>query len=369
MTAAEEEELTNLRCLPLVLNGRSLAGGMLSAFIVSKLRSKDMTGDLARFLNEWQSSSALLEVFTSGSTSAPKKLLVEKIRMAKSAHATCTFLGLQPGDSALLAMPLRYIAGKMVVVRALVQHLNLVAVTPSSSPLTSVGQPLDFAALTPMQAFESLQKTETGKRLRDIRHLLLGGGPVQPELAAQLADFPNAVWSSYGMTETLSHVALRRLNGPKASEWYTPMPGVSLSLSATGTLVVSAPEVCAAPLVTNDIVELNREGGFRILGRKDNVIDSGGIKIQAEEVETKLDGALGSDFCITSVPDARLGEKIVLLHTQQTQDEDLNVICRRLLPPYWVPRAFLHVPAIPKTGTGKIAREQAKKLARSLLMK
>ena len=253
----------------------------------------------------------------------------------------------------------------MVVVRALVQGLNLVAVEPCSSPLREVGTPLDFAALTPMQAYESLRDPVCSERLRNVRHLLLGGGAVTGSLAAALRDFPNAVWSSYAMTETLSHIALRKVNSQDATDWYTPMPGVSVHLSGKGTLVIDAPSVCEKVLTTNDIAEISPDGRFRIRGRLDNVIDTGGIKVQAEEVEQKLAERIPGAFCITSVPDDRLGEKITLLHTSGMTDTELDALCRDVLPKYWVPRAFIRVEAIPLTGTGKTARADAKKLALS----
>lgn len=361
----EEENLTRLRQLTLTLNGSELKGGLLSAFIASHFRREGILGDLSRFLADWQSPSATVPVQTSGSKGAPKPMQAEKRRMAQSARRTCAFLGLRPGDSALLAMPLRYIAGKMVVVRALVQGLNLVAVEPCSSPLREVGTPLDFAALTPMQAYESLRDPVCAERLRNVKHLLLGGGAVTGSLAAALRDFPNAVWSSYAMTETLSHIALRKVNSQDATDWYTPMPGVSVHLSGKGTLVIDAPSVCEKVLTTNDIAEISPDGRFRIRGRLDNVIDTGGIKVQAEEVEQKLAERIPGAFCITSVPDDRLGEKITLLHTSGMTDTELDALCRDVLPKYWVPRAFIRVEAIPLTGTGKTARVDAKKLALS----
>jgi len=359
----EEENLTRLRQLTLTLNGYELKGGLLSAFIVSHFRKEGILGDLARFLGDWQSPLPTVPVHTSGSTGKPKPMKADKRRMAQSARRTCAFLGLEPGNSALLAMPLRYIAGKMVVVRALVKGLNLIAVEPCSSPLKDVEAPLDFAALTPMQAYESLRDPVCASRLRAVKHLLLGGGPVAGSLAEALREFPNAVWSSYGMTETLSHIALRQVNGPDASEWYTPMPGTAVSLSPEGTLVINAPNVCADVLTTNDIAEIGKDGRFRIRGRLDNVIDTGGIKVQAEEVEQKLGDSIPGEFCVTSVPDDRLGEKITLLYTADMAEADLDALCRKLLPKYWVPRLFLRVDAVPRTGTGKTARAEARKLA------
>ena len=357
------DELTALRSLPLRLGGMDLAGGMLSAFITAHWRRDGILGDLARFLGEWQACSPTMKVRTSGSTGEPKPLRVEKRRMAASARRTCGHLGVPPGTSVLLAMPLDYIAGKMVVVRALVCGLDLVAVEPSASPLRACAEAPFFAALTPMQAWESLRDPHTARLLRDIRHLLLGGGAITPALAKELAAFPNAVWSSYGMTETLSHVALRRLDGERATGWYTPLEGVRVSLTPEGTLRIEDPATCPAPLATNDLAELDAHGRFRVLGRRDNVVDSGGIKIQLERVETALAGVIPGDFCATAVPDDSLGERLVLLCVTPLEDTVMRDLCRPLLPDHWCPRQAYRVDGIPRTGTGKIARAEAKALA------
>ena len=328
-----------------------------------------MAMTLEDFLAEWHNESAYVHVQTSGSTGAPKPMLVEKQRMLNSARITCDFLGLREGDTALLCMSLDYIAGKMMVVRSIERGLKLITVPPSGhplSPLSTLHSPLDFAAMVPMQVYNSLQVPEECERLKQIRHLIIGGGAIDDSLAAALKTFPNHVWSTYGMTETLSHIALRRLNGPDASEWYTPFPSVKVSLNEEGCLVIDAPEVCPERLVTNDIADLSLGPGpsdrFRILGRKDNVICSGGIKIQIETVERQLRPHLQAPFLITKRPDAKFGEAVVLL-TEGTVDE-ARAVCERILPKYHHPRVYLHVDQIPLTETGKPARQQAEQLAR-----
>ena len=320
-----------------------------------------MAMSLDEFLAEWHSDSPYVRVQTSGSTGLPKPMLAEKRRMLASARITCDFLGLQPGDTALLCMSLDYIAGKMMVVRTLERGLRLTTVDPSGHPLAAVSEPIDFAAMVPMQVWNSLQVAEERERLMRIRHLIIGGGAVDEAMAVALRAFPHAVWSTYGMTETLSHIALRRLSGQEASEWYTPFPSVSVSLTDEGCLMIDAPEVCAERLVTNDVAELRPDGRFRILGRKDNVICSGGIKIQAEEVERQLQGHLREPYLITKRRDAKFGEVVVLL-TEGPADEARQV-CERILPKYHQPRVCLHVERIPLTETGKPARKRAEALA------
>jgi O-succinylbenzoic acid--CoA ligase len=323
--------------------------------------------DLEKFLKEWHNDSPTVLVHTSGSTGKPKPMLVEKRRMEASARITCQFLGLKPGDRALLCMSLDYIAGKMMVVRALTCGLKLIAVKPCGCPEWEGD--VDFAAMVPMQVYNLLQSEEGRKRLKAIKHLIIGGGAIDDGLASVLVGFPNHVWSTYGMTETLSHIALRRLNGPEASEWYTPFEGVTLSQTDEGCLVIDAPAVHDGPLVTNDIVEfvspslwMGKGGGpFRIKGRKDNVICSGGIKIQIEEVERLLRPQLSAPFMISKRPDKKFGEQVVLL-TESDVIDDVKDVCQRVLPKYWQPRSYLHVNQLPMTETGKPARKEAEQL-------
>ena len=351
-----------------------------------------MAMSLEAFLEEWNNPSETLLVHTSGSTGTPKPMLVEKRRMLASARCTNDFLGLQPGDTALLCMSLDFIAGKMMVVRALERNLHLASVEPSGHPLAAVTQgdcplceqrselhrdcplcvtlndqtSLDFAAMVPLQVYNSLQVPTERERLMQIRHLIIGGGAIDDALADQLKDFPNAVWSTYGMTETLSHIALRRLSGPDASDWYTPFLSVRISLSEEDTLIIDAPEVCPNPLVTNDIAELSPDySKFRIIGRKDNTICSGGLKIQAEELERQLRPYMRVPYLVTKRPDEKFGEIVVLL-TEGSTDEACEV-CERILPKFHQPRAYLHVPQIPLTATGKPARYEAELLARNII--
>lgn len=326
---------------------------------------------LEEFLSEWNNDSLYVHVQTSGSTGAPKPMMVEKRRMLASARITCDFLGLRPGDTALLCMSLDYIAGKMMVVRSLERGLTLTTVEPSGHPLATVNSKLStlnsklsilnsqftFSAMVPLQVYNTLQVPEERERLKQIRHLIIGGGAIDDNLAAELKDFPNNIWSTYGMTETLSHIALRRINGPEASLWYTPFPSVQLSLSDEGCLIIHAPEVCPEPLVTNDIAEL-KQGRFRILGRKDNVICSGGLKIQAEELERQLRPHMAAPFVISKRADEKFGEIVVLI--TEGSPSDARTICERILPKYHQPKAYLHIDQIPLTETGKIARHKIK---------
>ena len=332
---------------------------------------------LEDFLSEWNNDSDRVLVHTSGSTGKPKPMMVEKKRMLNSARITCNFLGLKPSDSALLCMSLDYIAGKMVVVRSIERHLHLISVSPSGHPLKDVNLKevngeITFAAMVPMQVYNTLQVPEERERLCHIRHLIIGGGAIDAALEQELRSLPGniAIWSTYGMTETLSHIALRRINGAEASEWYQPFDSVKISQTDEGCLVIDAPLVCAETLVTNDIVEIEpyiynkvenhnkvEKLRFRIKGRKDNVICSGGIKIQIEEVEEFLKPHLEKPFMLAKKKDEKFGEIAVFL-SEDKEIKTVEATIRRLLSDhkYWIPREFRYVEHLPLTETGKPKR-------------
>ena len=323
--------------------------------------------DLYLFLNEWFNGSPVITVHTSGSTGIPKELMVRKDQMMQSARLTCEFLNLKKGESALLCMNLRYIGAMMVVVRSLVAGLNLIVRPASGHPLADIKEPLRFVAMVPLQVYNTMQVPEEKERLKQTDILIIGGGAVDEALETETNHLPTAVYSTYGMTETLSHIALRRLNGASASEHYYPFPSVKLSLSAENTLIIDAPLVCDETLQTNDIARIHPDGSFSILGRKDNVINSGGIKIQAEEIEKKLRLLIPIPFVITSVPDKRLGQAVVLLLAEQTDIQEMEKGIQTILEPYYRPKHILVADCIPQTGNGKVNRADCRILAQRLL--
>ena len=326
--------------------------------------------ELYRFLEEWNNDSPFIEVQTSGSTGIAKKMFVEKARMKASAQMTCDFLNLNKGANALLCMPLQYIAGKMMVVRSLVRDLNLITVPPSSHPLRELSQQIDFAAMVPLQVIKTLEHADEVAAFEGIGNILIGGGGIDDVLEQKLRRMSNVIWSTYGMTETLSHIAMRRVSGECASYWYTPLKGVEVGLSERGTLVIKAPALCAETLTTNDVAEINDKGQFRILGRSDNTINSGGIKIQIEEVERVLsnllnDYSISERIRITSRRDSVFGEIVCLLiESGLSEMQKQSITCALdALPRYWRPKVTIEVASLPMTATGKPDRFTSKKLA------
>lgn len=314
---------------------------------------------LKEFLEEWHNDGDTINVKTSGSTGTPKWMKVEKKRMVASARMTIRFLGLQPGQTALLCMPLDFIAAKMMVVRALVGGLRLISAEPDGHPMARrevVDEHIDFAAMVPLQVYNTMMVQEERERLASIRQLIIGGGGIDQRLADKLDALPNRVWSTYGMTETLSHVAMRRVNGPDKTEWYTPLDGVEVLQDEEGCLVINAPSVCAHSLHTNDMVRMHSDHKrFMVVGRKDNVVCCGGVKIQAEEVEKCLQPYIDVPFFIGKEKDEKYGE-IVVMVVETEDNKNLEDIFENVLPKYWKPRKVYAVPRLPLTQTGKPLR-------------
>lgn len=351
----------------LLLQGKEYTAGDISRLVAEGAENcPPALWDLYLFLEKWFDASPVITVHTSGSTGTPKELVVRKDRMMQSARLTCEFLNLQAGDTALLCMNLRYIGAMMVVVRSLVAGLNLIVRPASGHPLSDIEEPLRFAAMVPLQVYNTLRVPEEKARLEQTDILIIGGGAVDDSLEAEMSALPTAIYSTYGMTETLSHIALRRLNGETASKHYYPFPSVELSLSAESTLVIKAPLICGEVLQTNDIACLYPDGSFTIAGRKDNVINSGGIKIQAEEIEKRLRPFIPVPFVVTSVPDPRLGQALTLLIAGQVDVRELESKLQTVLDAYRRPRHIFMTESIPQTENGKTDRAGCRILARQM---
>ncbi|WP_435577918.1 AMP-binding protein [Gilvibacter sp.] len=310
---------------------------------------------LASFLSEWGNSEDHIIATTSGSTGTPKPVKLSKAAMIHSAKTTGEALELGPKTEALLCLSSDYIAGKMMIVRALTLGWHLHVVAPSMEALTEYDSAYDFVAMVPAQAMHSITALEK------VGTLLIGGGMVSNQLEQALQGVATKAYVSYGMTETVSHIALRRLNGAAASENYKTVSGVSLSLDARGCLVIEAPGISSVPVVTNDLVDLISETEFKWLGRIDNVINSGGIKIYPEQVESALEEQLDVPFFVAAEPDPVLGQRVVLVVESPSPDGRASGVHKDLfdgLPKYSRPKKIYGVSKFRYTETGKIRRNE-----------
>ncbi|URW78895.1 AMP-binding protein [Xiashengella succiniciproducens] len=329
-------------------------------------RLKEREGeDVLGFLKAWANEDALLTMYTSGSTGTPKEIRVSKAAMINSALKTLKFFNLKPGMSALLCLPANYVAGRMMLVRALVGNLDLIAVKPSSHPLADIDRVVDFAAFTPMQMLNELKLGSPA--LLHLRDVIIGGAKVDSELDRLLQKVEFKAYETYGMTETLSHIALRRINGKERTDGFVPLPDVRLSLDDRSCLCIDAKGICDQLLVTNDIAEIREDGSFLITGRADNIINSGGIKHSPEAIENKIVHLVDVPFAISHIPHSTLDRQIVLVCQGKPSDmATLPERIKKLVKRYEMPAAIYIVDSFPLTESGKIKRTQLASLIEGL---
>lgn len=318
---------------------------------------------IGSFLLDWLNDKEYVVVKTSGSTGTPKKYRLRKEHMINSAMATGKFFDLPAGTTALHCLPANFIAGKMMLVRAMILGWDLDTVPPKASPLDQVFKLYDFSAMTPFQLDNSLS------RLHVLRKLIVGGGAVSANLKRLVQGLGTKIYETYGMTETVSHIAARRINPTKEKESPIPfkvLPEIAISKDERECLVIDAPNITDDKLVTNDVVEILSPKKFLWKGRIDNVINSGGVKLYPEEIEAKLDAIITHRFFITSLPDDALGEKVVLMVESNFSEERLRSLEREiknfnLLGKYEVPKKIYFVEKFEETANGKIHRENTLK--------
>ncbi|XOD69300.1 MAG: AMP-binding protein [Flavobacteriales bacterium AspAUS03] len=314
--------------------------------------SKDWQQAVLAFLRQWYDQYPVLSVYSSGTTSSLRMFSVKKAHMVSSARMTADFFGLKSGSRALLCLSPDYIAAKMLLVRAAVLGWQLCCVPPSSQPLKGFDASFDFVPMVPLQLAESL--ADLGR----VKILLIGGALISSRLEEALQLCPTACYSSYGMTETLSHVALRRINGTDREQYFRTLPGIDLSLDERGCLRIFAPELMDAPLQTQDLVELVSEDQFIWLGRYDYLINSGGIKIIPEQWEERFRPFVSTSFFIAALPDEILGQKIALFVEGKPTSLEIPEMLFVGKDRFCKPREICFVPQFLWTSSGKIRREK-----------
>ncbi|MRT92550.1 AMP-binding protein [Ancylomarina sp. 16SWW S1-10-2] len=314
--------------------------------------------DIYTFILEWVNEDKLVKAKTSGSTGSPKIILLEKAKMIESAKMTGEFFKFKKEDNALLCLSPQFIAGKMMIVRAIVWQMNLVCVKPYGHPIETLDTEIDFAAMIPLQVSNSIQYKE---QLAKVKTILIGGGVVDKNLEFTLDQLKSKFFSSFGMTETLSHIALRTLNGPNKSNTYKALNGVTLSTDDRDCLKIKAQKLLNKEIITNDIVNLISSSEFEWLGRYDHVINSAGIKLFPETIEEKLSPYINKPYFFIGIPDEHLGEKMILLIESQTNSEELKKKISDKIRPhlekFQFPREIIFLSNFKRTLTGKIQRK------------
>jgi O-succinylbenzoic acid--CoA ligase len=327
------------------------------------------------FIQDWLTGNGRFTLFTSGSTGTPKEIVLTRNQLEQSAKRTLHALNLKPKQAALVCLDTKYIAGKMMLVRALEGNLKIIATEPTSNPLKNLSSDsqIDFTALVPLQVQEILKDRTFVERLNTIDKIIIGGAPINRALENRIQNLKCEAFATYGMTETVSHIALRQLNGKSKSPYFKVLDGISVSQDERDCLVIEMSEF-SDKIITNDIVELIDHNHFQWKGRWDNVINSGGYKISPEKVESEIEKILEQrsivrSFFISSVQDNRLGQKLVLVIEGATLTlEEKNQLLTQLkstLHPFEVPKEVLCVDQFSLTETGKINRNATLKLLAS----
>tara|TARA_B100000795_G_scaffold138026_1_gene103068 strand:+ start:5611 stop:6687 length:1077 start_codon:yes stop_codon:yes gene_type:complete len=312
---------------------------------------------IASFIVKWFNDKLYIKVKTSGSTGAPKKIKLLKANMVHSAFATGVYFNLGTDNTALLCLSAKYIAGKMMLVRALTMGWDLHVVAPDKDAITQYDNVYDFAAMVPYQVYHTLSA------LDKIKILIIGGGVIAPDLEAKLQLKSTEVYATYGMTETITHVAMRRVNGPSKTHVYTALPNIGFSTDVRGCLVIDAPNLTNPEVITNDVVTLLSPTTFEWLGRYDNVINSGGVKLFPEKIERLLRDFIKVPFLISSLHDEALGEQLILVLELEDPKEASNyrtVISE--LESYHRPKKIFTLSKFPLTETGKIKRSSIRSI-------
>lgn len=324
--------------------------------------NSEFEAKIGNFLDEWFSDSKTVKVQTSGSTGTPKVFEIEKSKMVNSAEMTCNFLGLKEGNTALICLPVEYISGKMMVVRSVIRKLKLIVADPSVKPIEHLNDKIDFCAMTPLQVENSLDQ------LHLIKNLIIGGAAVSESLKDKIlqalvaSDASTRIFETYGMSETLSHIALKQI-APQGEEYFKAFENVDISKDERGCLKIFAPNVNSEILQTNDLVDIKNGNRFRFLGRVDNVINSGGAKIFPEQLEALVKKEIANEALFLGIDDESLGQKLILV-IEGNPSEELNHKLSNIgyQEKFHRPKEIIFMEKIPRTPNGKVNRIELKKV-------
>ena len=298
------------------------------------------------FLLEWYNKKSFITVTTSGTTGSPKKINIDKQAMVNSALATAEFFDLKAGNRVLNCLSTNFIAGKMMLIRSIVLGFEMDFVTPTSNPLKDNRHHYDFVAMVPMQVQNSISE------LSKVKKLIIGGAKISETLRNQLLEVPTQIFETYGMTETITHIAVKKIR----EKAFSVLPNVTVTKDERGCLVIVAPRISDTKIVTNDVVELLSETQFLLLGRIDNIINSGGVKLFPEQIEAKLSDKIQQRFFVIGIPDEKLGEQVGIVIEGKLVVFDDSVF--DYLEPYEKPKTIRFVPKFKETDSGKVKRKE-----------
>jgi O-succinylbenzoic acid--CoA ligase len=329
-------------------------------------RLNPLEREIITFIVEWISGKDTFELKTSGSTGQPKAVTVQRDQMIASAETTLKYLDVTKGGKALLCLHPRYIAGIMMIVRAIVGELELYVISPSSNPLNNKDLICDYelASFVPYQVLEILGKTTSRNNFKKIKNILIGGADLSEDLIKILRPYENRIYQTFGMTETVSHFALRRISEDAVSELYEVLEGIKIGRDERGCLMVEGRITGHKNVITNDLVDLIDDKRFKWKGRIDQVINTGGIIVNINDLESRIRYILNAqninnNFMVAGLSDRRLGEKIILLVEKDNQlfsENRIIELLRKNLSKYEIPREIYTLDKFTLLDSGKIDR-------------
>lgn len=310
-------------------------------------------------LTEWNSGSSYLEVRTSGSTGDPKTIRLDKTTVIQSAERTNSFFSINKESRLHSCVSPEFIGGKMMLVRAVISGARLTWEKPTNRPLRTLtdNTPVDLLAVVPSQMVDILDNI---RNLPEIRNIIIGGSAIHKDLRKRIAESPLCCFETYGMTETASHIALRKITDDDMP--FTTLPPVSVRADSEGCLAIDLHNG-HEEIITHDLAVVENGTTFRITGRIDNVIISGGRKLVAEDIEARLASVIGCNFAIGAEDDVKWGKKVVLYieNDSRLSDKDKKTVedcCRKVLHTFEIPKDIVAVRSIPLTPNGKINRKK-----------
>ena len=323
--------------------------------------TEKISPEMTTFLEEWFNDKNYIVAQTSGSTGVPKSISLDKTFVVNSAKATSTYFNLSAKTSALLCLPISYIAGKMMLIRALFLGWHLEVTPSSATPLYNRIETYDFAAMVPLQVENSLPQ------LHQIKKLIVGGGPVSNALFKKLQTSATKVYETYGMTETMTHIAVKPiqnfsekyLKNNFSNSFFNVLPNITIYKDQRNCLVIKAPKISKDIIFTNDVVHLISDTQFEWLGRYDSIINSGGIKLNPEKIELKLEELISNRFFLTGIPDPKLGQKMVLVVASEPDPSLLSKVKSfHKLSKFEIPKEIFFLKDFTTTSSGKIQRKE-----------
>ncbi len=317
------------------------------------------------FCRIWLNGEATFELKTSGSTGTPKTITASRRQLQSSAAATKAFFGITNADTLLCCLNTEMVGGKMMLVRAMEWGCDLVLVDPQKNPLKEdwINMRIDFTAMVPMQVQSCMENRPTLTKIKNIQHLIIGGAPTDRSLAKKILEEEISAYQTYGMTETVSHIALAKIG--ESDPVYQKLPSVNLGTDENQQLWIEAPMTDNIRIQTHDLVRMIDDNSFYWLGRSDFTINSGGVKIQPEQLEKALSEVIRTNigkirFFVGGVPDIKLGEKAVLfLESSSLTFNEAKLLLEEIhdvLPKYYTPKEIIILGNFNETLSGKIDR-------------